>query len=369
MGIFYIFLLLGTIIVGAVGLSGGASGLSATDFIRPSPTLTTTAPSSQLVAVAVPPGSVQGNLQINRILIATVTPTPTPTPVPPTPTTAVTVCQSDSTAIECNSCPLIDPNQIYVKPGTTWIPVKEPLCTKSSCIWNDLCSQVPDSDCIKPNRTSCYVTYQGLTDLVDCNPTDLANFVQNGPACLGKPVIYLYPTEPTYISVKLSMPGHVVESIPAYPENGWQNVLAQPNGELTFQGKQYTELYYESSVTHPLPPKDGIVISNNQARQTLIDVTNKLGLNTHEQQELLNYWLPKLKALQSPYLLISVFPNATKEQIDHVGISPEPQTRIQFLLYFKPLQQKINLPELQLPLTPPLRNGFTEVEWGGTIDQ
>jgi hypothetical protein len=37
-------------------------------------------------------------------------------------------------------------------------------------------------------------------------------------------------------------------------------------------------------------------------------------------------------------------------------------------MYFKPLDKFFIPPTLALPDNPPKRIGFTEVEWGGTID-
>jgi len=54
--------------------------------------------------------------------------------------------------------------------------------------------------------------------------------------------------------------------------------------------------------------------------------------------------------------------------VDKVIITPEPDTFIFFLAYFKPLSQPIQVKPLMLPLEPPKRVGFTAVEWGGTID-
>ncbi len=46
-----------------------------------------------------------------------------------------------------------------------------------------------------------------------------------------KPVIYLYPTEETEVSVKLNLDGDLTCTYPAY-NNGW-SVTATPDGTLT----------------------------------------------------------------------------------------------------------------------------------------
>lgn len=187
-------------------------------------------------------------------------------------------------------------------------------------------------------------------------------------ACYGKPVIYLYPEFPMLVDVKLTIPGKVIESDPLYPTEGWKNVLAHPDGSLVYKGENYKELYYESQVDKVNAPDNGIVIESSKLRPKLTEITTKLGLKKSEQNEFLDYWLPRLNKLNSPYILFSVIDQAEKERADHVDIFPKPDTRIEFLAYFKPLKSPQEIKPLNLPTNPPKRIGFTAVEWGGTID-
>ncbi len=188
----------------------------------------------------------------------------------------------------------------------------------------------------------------------------------SGTFCLGKPVVYLYPSKPMLVSVEVQTPGRIVVSDPDYGI-GWENVLAYPSGTLSYQGKQYKELYYETAITQFQKPTNGIVIKTEQLPQILSILTSQLGLTEPEQQEFLAFWLPKLQALHSPYVLFSLIDPVEKEKIDHVAITPAPDTKIQFLAYFKPLVTPVQITPLQLSSVP-VRNGFTAVEWGGTID-
>lgn len=186
--------------------------------------------------------------------------------------------------------------------------------------------------------------------------------------CLGKPVIYLYPTQDTIVNVKINTPGSIVESIPFYPNEGWKNILAHPNGNLEYLGKTYKELYYESSVPKVNPPKEGFVVRKNKTEEKLRELTSRLGLIKSEQEEFLNYWLPKVNNLNSPYLFISVISKEEKDRIDNVEILPKPDTKIEFIVYFKPVYKPFSALELKLPLETVKRIGFTSVEWGGTIE-
>src|SRR5581483_984930 len=70
---------------------------------------------------------------------------------------------------------------------------------------------------------------------------------KKGKFCIDKPVVYLYPTTPTFVDVTVRTAGSVVVSDPHYPTGGWEHVLALPNGALTYQGRGYSELFYETS--------------------------------------------------------------------------------------------------------------------------
>lgn len=187
--------------------------------------------------------------------------------------------------------------------------------------------------------------------------------------CIGKPVIYLYPTEPTLIDVEVFAPGRVFLSDPLYPEGGWKNVLAQPDGQLTYEGKSYRELFYETELTTDLKiPENGILIARGNLLSDLTKYTKALGLSNFESKEFTDYWVPLLRDLNSPYILFSILDPEEKERIDRVEISPKPDTFIGFIAYFKPVYEKYSPTPLELPLTPPERIGYTAVEWGGTID-
>ncbi len=189
--------------------------------------------------------------------------------------------------------------------------------------------------------------------------------------CNSKPVIYFYSPKTLSVDVKLDIPGFVTESIPHYPANGWQNVTVHPqgtiDGTLSYQNKSYKELYYEDETSKATPPQEGFVIKTSDLKPSLREYTAKLGLNASEQAEFLNYWVPRLTDLHVPYIFFTVFDEAQKEKVDHVIVNPAPDTSIAFLAYFKPLNTPIQVAPLQFPVVPK-RDGFTMVEWGGTIE-
>lgn len=187
-------------------------------------------------------------------------------------------------------------------------------------------------------------------------------------ACVAKPVIYLYPLVTTLVDVRVKVPGKIIVSDPLYPDNGWTNVLAYPNGSLVYKNQSYSELFFESDVDKVNAPDNGMVIAKKDLLEKLTDVTRRLGLRGIEQAEFLEYWLPELNKLDAPFILFSVIDPVEKERIDHVEITPKPDTFIAFIAYFKPLNSiPTDLKPLELPANPPKRIGFTAVEWGGTI--
>ncbi len=190
----------------------------------------------------------------------------------------------------------------------------------------------------------------------------------DGDYCIGKPVIYLYPERPTYVDVTVKTEGNIVVSDPLYPTGGWKGVLALPDGTLKYQNKKYRELFYESESHSLNRPKTGIIISMKNLELELRSFITQLGLTkADEQQEFLDWWIPRLQSIKTDRLFVSILEKNEKERVDQVLISPKPDTMIEFIVYFAPLSDGETVTPLVLPPTPK-RTGFTAIEWGGVID-
>ncbi len=196
---------------------------------------------------------------------------------------------------------------------------------------------------------------------------DLGFSEGDGSYCVAKPIVYLYPEKPTFIDVQVISTGQVVISDPLYPSDGWKQVLAYPNGNLSYQGKQYRELFYETDVDDFQKPKNGINISRDEIEPKLQKILTVLGLNEFERSEFMDFWVPILKTQQKPYIQFSLIQGEAKAEIDTVIIEPKPDTFIEILVYFKPLEKPFEGPKLEISSTPS-RIGFTAVEWGGVLD-
>lgn len=189
----------------------------------------------------------------------------------------------------------------------------------------------------------------------------------DGIYCIDKPVIYLYPETATLMNVSVETEGKIVVSDPIYPTGGWKNVLAFPNGRLIYQGEEYRELFYESEASNIKIPQEGLIVKKEDIGKALKNINKRLGLTEFESKELTDFWVPRLRNISLPYIVVSLIIDAEKDRIDKIHIKPEPDTLIEILYYFRPVDKIIDIQPLRLSQTPE-RLGFTAVEWGGTIE-
>lgn len=178
-----------------------------------------------------------------------------------------------------------------------------------------------------------------------------------------KPIIYLYPTQETEVTVSLGYKDKLTSSYPKY-EDSWK-VLAKPSGDLTYlkTNQKLYSLYYESNgILHFKVEKDGFCVKGEEVAKFLEEKLAKLGLTERESEEFIIYWLPKLENNKYNYIRF-----ATSKEIDidmPLNINPKPDNTIRVLMTFKGLKKPIDVQEQSL--TTPKRTGFVAVEWGGT---
>jgi len=177
----------------------------------------------------------------------------------------------------------------------------------------------------------------------------------------GKPVIYLYPTKTTNVSIQVG--ASITKSEPHY-DNGWQ-VQASPNGTLkTANGSTYESLFWEGTGHGNYPTIDkGFVVAQSDLSNSLKSDIKQLGLNEKESADFLAFWLPKMPT--TPYVRLSWFTTDQMNELAPLVILPRPDTAIRIFLDFQGLNNKISLPVQKL--TTIQRKGFTVVEWGGLL--
>ena len=176
-----------------------------------------------------------------------------------------------------------------------------------------------------------------------------------------KPVIYLYPTEPTSVEVKLDYKGKLTCTYPDY-NGGWE-VTAYPNGRIIDQktGKEYSYLFWEGVTDVEYDFSRGFVVKGEDTVEFLQKTLAEIGLTPVEYNEFIVYWLPRMQ--NNPYNLIS-FQSDIYTESAKLEISPSPDSLLRVFMAYRPLSAPIDIePQAFDTFT---RRGFTVVEWGGT---
>ncbi len=178
----------------------------------------------------------------------------------------------------------------------------------------------------------------------------------------GKPVVYLYPTTTTAVSVQVGADVRISE--PNYA-SGW-NVTAQPNGQLMLaDGSVYPNLFWEGKGQGVYPAiTSGRVVARSQVGTALRSDLIKQGLNAQEIKDFLEFWMPHMP--NTPYVRLSWLSTEQMNQLAPLHIQPRPDTMIRVFLDFA--GQTTAYTDLQpQTLTAILRDGFTVIEWGGLL--
>lgn len=196
-----------------------------------------------------------------------------------------------------------------------------------------------------------------------------------------KPVIYLYPTVPTDVSVSLRVPNEAgLITYPPLEDSQWR-VTAQPNGTLTLQstGAQYPNLFWEA----PLGPGYAHYVRNGGwevARQHLVPFLEarlaEMNFNAQERTEFIQFWWPRMAqhdtvtvhfAFVGHHAVTGPYTNPIGETFaGHVplDISPAPDNLLRVMMVWN---VGPNGPRPPQPQTLPrlTRTGFHVLEWGG----
>ncbi len=179
---------------------------------------------------------------------------------------------------------------------------------------------------------------------------------------LRKPIIYLYPTATTSISVQLQKPENFTTTYPLYGD-GWR-VTAQPDGKLSdASGKQYYALYWEGKDTSPYDFSTGFYVTKDTAAHVLEKQLTKIGLNSRERNEFMIYWLPVLRDIGQSVIHFRLTDELQSR--NKLTISPAPDSLLRVAMDIKPVRRPVVLPAQKLDSFE--RKGFAVVEWGGRV--
>ncbi len=178
-----------------------------------------------------------------------------------------------------------------------------------------------------------------------------------------KPVIYLYPKEATYVTVKHLNSEKFTFSYPNY-EQRW-NFKVYPSGEIKDKnGKLYPYLFWEGLSNIKASNKMGYCVHKDSIVMFLEEKLSYQGLNDKEITDFITYWAPRMQ--KSPYYLI-YFANHEFEKEYPIEVTPKPDSQIRVFMVAKPLPYPKKL-KVQ-PLMKSERKGFSYVEWGGKLTE
>jgi hypothetical protein len=177
---------------------------------------------------------------------------------------------------------------------------------------------------------------------------------------VGKPAVYLYPTEDVNVSVSLDINGRITKDVPEY-NNGW-DVFVEEGGLIS---NRYDYLFYENTLNTIELPEEGWVVAQKDLYSWFDLNLPKLGLNEKEIIQFKEYWLYEL--LGSPYYEIKLFSNDFLSENMKLSINPEPNSVLRLIFNFKEIE---GLQEIKKPVVREFeRTGFTVVEWGGRLEK
>ncbi len=177
----------------------------------------------------------------------------------------------------------------------------------------------------------------------------------------GKPVIYLYPEQPTDVSIRLDYQGKFTYTYPAY-NDGWQ-VTAYPDGRLVNKadGSEHYYLFWEGNGQFDWDFSSGFCVPGPETEGFLRKVLPQTGLLPREYNDFITYWVPRMQ--HNRYNLIH-FAGEPYERIAPLTVTPSPDAILRVHMVYRPLASPVELPPQTFE--PFERNGFTVVEWGGS---
>ncbi len=181
---------------------------------------------------------------------------------------------------------------------------------------------------------------------------------------LGKPVIYLYPEKATKVDLSLNVKGKMTFSYPLY-ENGW-TFTATPSGTIEYKNRNYNYLFWEAEQqlqTLAINWNEGFIVNSDTLISFFENSLACSGLNEKETQDLITFWVPKMKNNKQNYIHFMF--SKDYDQLATITIEPKPENLIRvFVLWSKVTDTSVSIKPQTFPVFN--RKGFTVIEWGGS---
>lgn len=182
---------------------------------------------------------------------------------------------------------------------------------------------------------------------------------------LGKPVIYLYPTLPTAVDVRIGFDGDLGFTYPDYG-SGW-SVMAQPNGDIRHGNRLYKYLFWEGQkqLSEALVNFDeGFCVRTDSLVPFFENTLRMAGLTESEAQDFITFWVPKMR--MNELNLVHFLFTEEYSELATLHVNPQPDNLIRVFVLWKGVDS-----ESERAIRPQVfpafkRDGFTVVEWGGS---
>lgn len=182
-----------------------------------------------------------------------------------------------------------------------------------------------------------------------------------------KPVIYLYPENTQAVTVELITSDPLTFTYPKY-EDKWK-VMANPNGKITQGNQSFNYLFWESQ--HHFEVKGELINSGNivTKENSLAFLESKLdafGLTSEEKADFITYWGPRMQEKEQWFVHFML--NEECNEMAELKIEPKPKHIYRLFMVLIPAEELTlnDVFEVQ-ELQPIKREGFTVIEWGGSV--
>lgn len=213
-----------------------------------------------------------------------------------------------------------------------------------------------------PNETGDSFETPGLEYYYNPKTGDTKTYELEYVGGYAKPILYLYPTKTTDVTITFENEDNLTTTYPKYNKS-W-NVIAHTNGDLYDKnGKYYYGLYWEENSNHDISFDNGFYVTKENAIDFLEEKLSIIGFNERESNEFIMYWLPILEKNERSLVYFEL--TEERESNSKININPTPDSILRVAIHVKKVNSKINIKEQKL--TTFNRKGFTAVEWGGVI--
>lgn len=202
-----------------------------------------------------------------------------------------------------------------------------------------------------------------LNDIKD----DPLEIILESEVVVKKPAIYLYPVQKSQIVITHNFKGKILNTYPVYTDN-W-TVIAEPNGNLlnVQDNRYYKYLFWDGAYAFSNDHyqfKSGFYVKNADYVSFLQSKLAIIGLNEHEINDFIVYWLPMMSNYKNCFVHFRINDNIDGSSV--LETKPVADTVIRVFMEFSGVDNLNSAPELPEQTLPSfMRKGFTLVEWGG----